>query len=582
MSVARAIAPSFAPSAARAAPRHVAAPPARDAAEREAEQAGAAAARATLPTRWSFAALPVSPPADAATDTDARAADAVAGPGRPLDRSTRRAMEARFRVDLSAVRLHDDVRAAAATRAAGARGLTAGSDVALAERLDPASPQSRALLGHELAHVLQQRAAGSAAAVQRKDGPTAATPATTLAGLPGADRQRIQVVTTKVTVPDLAGKFATTGTKTSIPLPSSLTAAFDTSVDPALQAGLTSVAASLATTTELTEVTLAPNSTITLELDLGKPFGKGLYRFTHHAPPGTPGAKGGGAKPVARVLVESLGKATPPPGTKAPKPPAPGTPAAPDPVADKIKSHSLSVPYKDADLDALRAALDQIPDAQLALVDGLKFARDTASPEDPAADGDYKYKTHTLTMYDKAFSASQTRVKGAGTVASESATRAIVHEIGHAIDLAPIRKAHLDQTKADAAVEALYKKYRDPKKPTELKYPTGGAEEEEVKTVLKAQKDADAKVLGARSLSGSRTVKKPGSADFEDVIGTDVKGIKFREAAAKDGGKAVTAYGSKDFQEAFAEAYSLYITAPETLKTLRPNVFDYLDKNLPK
>jgi Domain of unknown function (DUF4157) len=573
VNVARAVAPSHAPSPARAAR------PVKDAAEREAERAGEAAARATLPTRWSFGAVPVSPPPEAA-EPDARATEALAGPGRALDAATRAAMEARFRADLSTVRVHDDARTAAATRAAGARGIAVGDEIALAERLDPASPRSRELLGHELAHVVQQRAAGSVAAVQRKDGPAAATPATTLEGLPDADRQRIQVTTTKVTIPDLAGKFATTGTKSSIPLPSGLTAAFDASVDAAIQAGLTSVAASLTTTTELTEVTLAPNSTITLELDVGKPFGKGLYRFTHHAPAGTPGAKGA-AKPAARVLVEALGKATAPPGTKPPTPQA-GQPAAPDPVADKIKSHSFSgsASYKDAELDALRAALAQIPDAQLAIVDGLTFARDTASTEDPTADGDYQYKTHTVTMYDKAFPATQTRVKGPGSVASDSATRAIVHEIGHAIDLAPIRKARLEQAKADAAVEALYKKYRDPKKPTELKYPTGGAEEEEVKTVLGAQEAADKKVLAARSLSGSKTVKK--GTDFEDVIGTDVKGIKFREAAAKDGGKAVTAYGSKDFQEAFAEAYSLYITAPNTLKALRPNVFDYLDQNLPK
>jgi hypothetical protein len=491
-------------------------------------------------------------------------------------------MEARFHVDLSAVRLHDDAATAAATREAGAEGLAAGDDVALAERLDPASPRSRALLAHELAHVVQQRAAGSASTVQRKDG-AAAAPATTLAGLPDADRRRIQLATTKITIPDLAGKFATTGTKTTIPVPSSLTAVFDASVDPALQTGLANVVGSLTTTIDLTEVVLVPNTTITLELDVGGTAGKGLYRFTHHAPAAAPGAKGA-AKPQARVLVEALGKATAPPGTKAPAAAKPGATPAPDPVADKIKSHSLSVPstYKDEQLDALRAALDQIPDAQLVLVDGLKFARDTASPDDPKANGDYDYKTHTVTMYDQAFTASQTRTKGPGTVASDSATRAIVHEIGHAIDLQAIRKARLEQKKADAAVDALYGKYANPKDPKNLQYPTGGAEEEEVKKVLKAQKDADAKVLSTKSVSGTKTVQKPGSADFEDVIGTDVKGNQFREAAAKDGGKAVTAYGSKDFQEAFAEAYSLYITAPDTLKTLRPNVYDYLDNNLPK
>ena len=39
------------------------------------------------------------------------------------------------------------------------------------------------------------------------------------------------------------------------------------------------------------------------------------------------------------------------------------------------------------------------------------------------------------------------------------------------------------------------------------------------------------------------------------------------------GHRFITAYGDQDFQEAFAEAYSLYLTSPDTLKALRPNVF---------
>ena len=99
---ARAIAAREAP-APRAVSRH-----GRDAAEREADVAGAAVARNALPTRWSFAAVPVSPPHE---DADPRAVDAVAQPGRPLDAGTRRSMEARFRLDLSGVRVHDDARA---------------------------------------------------------------------------------------------------------------------------------------------------------------------------------------------------------------------------------------------------------------------------------------------------------------------------------------------------------------------------------------------------------------------------------------------------------------------------------------
>src|SRR5262249_60224701 len=181
-------------------------------------------------------------------------------------------------------------------------------------RYAPTSPSARALLGHELAHVVQQRAAG--ATVVQLQGGGVVTPATTLDALPEGERKRIQVVTDVFTVPDIAGKFATTGTTTTLALPSGTTAAFDTSVDPALQHGLQNVAASLSTTVQLTPAPMPATTTTTLELDVPKK-GKGLYRFTHTAPP----AVGKAAAPAPRILIEALGVATAPAGTTAPTPP---------------------------------------------------------------------------------------------------------------------------------------------------------------------------------------------------------------------------------------------------------------------
>jgi hypothetical protein len=526
---------------------------------------------------------PVQPaPASPSSELPAHADvdDALSTSGRALDARARRSMETRFGYDFSGVRVHDDARASATAGSIDAAAFTVGTDVVFASgRYDPASAEGQRLLAHELAHVVQQqRAAGSVATVQRKNG-GAAAPATTLGTLSEDERKQIQIVTAKVTVPGLAEKFATTGTTVKIPLAAGATAAFDASVDASLQHGLTNVAGALSNGVDLAPAPLPRNSTVTLELDVGGTFGKGLYRFTHHAPTAAPGATA--PAPAPRIIVEVLGKATAPAGTKAPPPAKEGETPASDPVAEKIKKHSFSNTYSGTELDALRAALDQIPDAQLAVVAGLKFRRDTAKATDPTAAGDYDPKTHTVTMYDKAFASSQTRYKGAGSVASDSATRAIVHEIGHAIDLSAMRKAGVDKDKADAAVAKLPERFPDPKDPKAFRY-ENPEQKKEIDAVLKAQKDAEAAVLSARSLSGSKTVKKPGTEDFEDVIGTDVKGIKFREAAAKDGGKAVSVYGDKDVQEAFAEAYSLYITSPDTLKALRPNVFDYLAKNLPK
>ena len=542
-------------------------------AERDADLAGETAAHRAPVAGWSFASVPPCPPRAGRAPDDPRVAAAIAGPGRGLEPATRRDLEIQLGADLSTVSLHDDPAAATATRTLGAEGLALSDHVALATgRHDPASPSSRALLAHELAHVIQQREAGPGAVVQLDTG-GAVTPAATLDALPDADRKRIQAATQQVTIPGIAEKFATTGTKVTSAFPSGVTAAFDTSVAAALQHGLTNVAGALSAGVELTPAPLPPNSTVTLELDVPG-TGKSLFRFTYHAPP----APAAGKAPAPRILVEALGKATAPPGTKAPPPSA--TPA-PDPVADKIKKHSLTQSYSGTDLDALRAALDQIPDAQLAVVDGLRFARGAAHPTDPKAGGHYDPKTHTVTMFDHAFAATESRFKAAGTTTSSEATRAIVHEIGHAIDLAAVRKAGLEKDKADAAVTALPQKYPDPNDPTAYQYKKGTDEEKDVKAVLKAQQDAEAALLSTRSLSGTKTVKTPGGT-FDEEIGTTAAGNKFREAAAKDGGKAVSAYGDTDFQEAFAEAYSLYTTSPATLKSLRPNVFDYLDKNLPK
>ena len=83
--------------------------------------------------------------------------DALATPGRPLDPSTRRSMEARFGYDFSSVRLHDDARAAATAAEIDAAAFTVGEHVVFGSaRFAPSTPEGRRLLAHELAHVVQQ------------------------------------------------------------------------------------------------------------------------------------------------------------------------------------------------------------------------------------------------------------------------------------------------------------------------------------------------------------------------------------------------------------------------------------------
>jgi hypothetical protein len=82
-------------------------------------------------------------------------------PGHPLDAATRSLMEPRFGRDFSHVRVHTGAVASRSAEAVRARAFTVGSNIAFQNgQYAPGSPQGQRLLAHELAHVVQQGAAG--------------------------------------------------------------------------------------------------------------------------------------------------------------------------------------------------------------------------------------------------------------------------------------------------------------------------------------------------------------------------------------------------------------------------------------
>ncbi|EHK64593.1 DUF4157 domain-containing protein [Achromobacter arsenitoxydans] len=79
--------------------------------------------------------------------------------GEPLAPADRADFEHRYGHDFGRVRIHADARAAASARALSAQAYTVGPHVAFgAGRYAPGTRQGRALLAHELAHVVQQEA----------------------------------------------------------------------------------------------------------------------------------------------------------------------------------------------------------------------------------------------------------------------------------------------------------------------------------------------------------------------------------------------------------------------------------------
>jgi Domain of unknown function (DUF4157) len=83
------------------------------------------------------------------------------GPGRPLESSTRAPFENHFGRDLSSVRVHDGPAASEAADSIQARAFTLGNSIAFRSgEFAPQSKQGQHLLAHELAHTVQQGAAG--------------------------------------------------------------------------------------------------------------------------------------------------------------------------------------------------------------------------------------------------------------------------------------------------------------------------------------------------------------------------------------------------------------------------------------
>jgi hypothetical protein len=93
-------------------------------------------------------------------------------PGRPLPESMRERMEVSFGHDFSSVRIHEGPQA----EGLGATAYTQGQDIHFAPgKYRPSSHEGRQLIGHELTHVVQQRA-GRVAVPQGKGAPINAEP----------------------------------------------------------------------------------------------------------------------------------------------------------------------------------------------------------------------------------------------------------------------------------------------------------------------------------------------------------------------------------------------------------------------
>lgn len=469
----------------------------------------------------------------------------LSGSGEPLSPQLRDDLEAGFGFDFGSVRVHRDSESAQSAAVLHAKAYASGSRIVLGARSHQLSPMAmRELVTHELAHVVQQSrdpslAYGAGVLIQRQP--------TDLSGIPQTERQAIQIGTTAVTVP--AERITAFFTIMPSGRPSEsrsvgATDSFATGIPSALRGGLSSIAAYIAGDTNA----LPLNSSIEVDLDLSAHGGAATtYRFTYFSH--TTGS--GRAATTANVmLIEQVGAILA----------APVAQTAPS-GAFTVGSTNLALSgrWADPDYTILHQALSLLPAAALSAAAGLTFRRvgGATGPEG----GRYDSGSDTVELNNTAFpGATDLRIGQ-----RPPAVRAVLHEVGHAIDLRILERAWQAFNVAGQSAAARRT------------------------------------LLAVRSPSGSRWGRQAGSTSTDEIQENPGDSAPaFRAAVQRDGVRrdtsgsrttpegttatlsgGITTYSDTDYQELYAESFAMYVAAPQTLRQLRPATFAYFRSQFP-
>jgi hypothetical protein len=169
-----------------------------------------------------------------------------------------------------------------------------------------------------------------------------------------------------------------------------------------------------------------------------------------------------------------------------------------------------------------------------------------------------------------------------GAPGSSAAAHTIAHEIGHAFDFIPLRSAIERERFAVAEFNRTFGRYETSPGSGQYQLPKNQQDswDKHSQKVAALRQAREA----ARTLSGSRWQLRPDSREFEfvDPDGADESVGEFRQAAGMDGPVRISKYSEKDWQEYFAECFSLYVLDPQSLEWLRSNIFQYFAKHFPR
>ncbi len=372
-----------------------------------------------------------------------------------------------------------------------------------------------------------------------------------LASLSVDERRRLRVADNAGLNPKELGAFFLSGAERKAAPISGAMVMFDSKVPQPLRRGLRNIAGALLSV-------IPVNSTVSVPVDLPEPFGRErTVRLTYIGRDSRPGVCS------REIFIEVVNPAA--------------LAADDDDNASRLLMHRFifGTGWAEEERRTLATVLDHMPDPWLGDIEGLTFARGVAHPTQHDLGGDYRPGPNTITMYDRAFNVFTTRF-----VPSNRAALAVAHELGHAFDFVPLRRAASRYLAALVQLDA-FERYRIPGR-NEYRVPI--SEQEAWKANNKEIADAMQATQFSRSMSGSRWRFDAGTQMFKgiDENNSDDSSNVFRKAAVSDGAVRITEYAEQSWSEYFAECFSLYVVDPQLLELLRPNIYAYFAKQFPR
>lgn len=225
--------------------------------------------------------------------------------------------------------------------------------------------------------------------------------------------------------------------------------------------------------------------------------------------------------------------------------------------------------FNNHEIENILMALNKVPDSHLEKIRNLKFGKrpyalignQLNKPE-----AQYIAAEHTTLIIEANINDQDLYYGDVGTIFSTRFQHSVIHETGHAVDYNSGYNHGLEKYKTiknnlSKAIEALKEANSEDSDYLSIK--------DNYSEAIEAFKNLSPFTM----LSGK--IKTPYVKD-KYGIETNSSPTPFTTASKLDDYE-ISWYGSKNNEEAFAESYALYITAPKTLEALSPNLYQYFE-----